>query len=481
MLPPIGLKRTELMTPFINVGSCLDIPTGRYYLGKYGEHILNGGLTNVLGVTGPGNSYKSELIEYMMRQMIRRFPHSTATPYDTEANKSPMRGLELYQAHPEWNGENIIDTGRWSVISSGDHLGCEWWDKTKEYLNDVKIKDAKKYTVTTPFLNSTGTELLTMIVPTGCTIDSLSKFRTKDVTKMQDDNELGSSGANTIWMRQGASKKRLLEEMTNICNASNHFCAMVAHIGEKIKIDPYAPNVVVLQHLGSDKALKEVPKDFTYLTLQMWHVFGTTVFQNRTTKAPEFPRNPEENQDAGSTDLNIMRLRMLRNKSGPSGFSLEILVSQSEGILDYLTEFYYVKTRKNYGIGGNDRNYFFELRPDVNLSRTTVRGKLKEDARLRRVANITAEMCQIQEFHPGAREYMMTPAQLFERIKELGYDWDRLLDTRGWWTYDNDKQEVPFLSTRDLLEMAHKRYVPYWMKDEELPEAVKDVPRTKLF
>jgi hypothetical protein len=42
-----------------------------------------------------------------------------------------------------------------------------------------------------------------------------------------------------------------------------------------------------------------------------------------------------------------------------------------------------------------------------------------------------------------------------------------LLNTRGWWTLDNDKQEVPFLSTLDLLRMRKGLYHPYWLAEDK--------------
>jgi hypothetical protein len=43
----------------INVGATMDIPTGWYVKGKYGENILLGGLATVDSITGKGNNFKS--------------------------------------------------------------------------------------------------------------------------------------------------------------------------------------------------------------------------------------------------------------------------------------------------------------------------------------------------------------------------------------------------------------------------------------
>lgn len=478
--PDTGLEMVPAVAPLINIGACRDVPSGSYKLGFYGEHILNGGMGPFGGVTGPGNTFKTEIIEFDQRQLLRRFENSISLIYDSESNKDSNRGNTLYSEHPEWDGSDLLTSNRWRVSSVVQHLGCEYFDKTKTWLQDTKVdpKNRKQFMVKTPFLDTGGKSFIEIPLPTGGTIDSLSAFRTKDVVKMADDNQLGESGANTIWMRQGAQKKRLIEELPALLMSSGHYMGTTAHLGEKIKIDMYAPDLIVLQHLKNG-VLKGVPRDYSYLTHTLYHVFSSKVC-NTKDRTPQWPRDSEENQHVDSTDLNEVTVRMLRNKFGPSGFTVKLLISQEQGLLDYLTEFAYLKDAKD-GFGGNVQNYHLYLRPDVNLSRTTVRGKLYEDPLLRRAMNISSELTQIREYHRGAANYWMPHEELYAKIKELGYNWDDLLKTRGWWTYNNDQHPIKFLSTRDLLEMAHKRYVPYWIPKDELPSAVQHIERQRAF
>lgn len=57
---------------------------------------------------------------------------------------------------------------------------------------------------------------------------------------------------------------------------------------------------------------------------------------------------------------------------------------------------------------------------------------------------------------------MCTPAELYEDIKKLGYDWNILLDTRGYWTLNQYSHPVPYLNTVDLLKMRKELYRPWW-------------------
>ena len=115
-------------------------------------------------------------------------------------------------------------------------------------------------------------------------------------------------------------------------------------------------------------------------------------------------------------------------------------------------------------MGGNNINYYLELLPDVNLSRTTVREKIDNDEKLQRALNITAELCQLFEYHRSRYDDLLcTPKELYDDLKALGYDWNVLLDTRGFWVLESDDRFKPFLSTMDLLEMRKGLYKPYWM------------------
>lgn len=190
-------------------------------------------------------------------------------------------------------------------------------------------------------------------------------------------------------------------------------------------------------------------------------------FINQGTKAPEYPYQPGD-EVAGDLDLNIVTMKQLRGKNGSSGFSIELLVSQSEGVLGSLSEFHYVKKSNRYGLEGNDRNYSLALYPEVSLSRTTVRQKLREDKKLQRAMEITSQLCQLEEFHRHLKDELLSPAELRKAIEEKGFDWNWLLEnTRSWHTL-NDEQHPGFpLSTYDLCRVAKGEYHPYWLSDDK--------------
>lgn len=458
----------------INIGALLDIPTGVYITGLHGESILNGGLGGITGVVGIGNNFKSTIMHYMMlsaASCIAESEDTSMNTYDTEINIHEWHLRKFAERFPVFAKmlPDIIDSKFWTVTDKTIYFANEWYEILKTFLKDKKAA-SKKIERATPFPSRDGKTPLMIPIPTFGEVDSFTLFETENVAKMQDENELGDSGANTMHMRQGAAKVRFLMEIPAITGAVYHYMLMSAHIGKNIDIasGPMpAPPVKKLQHLKNGDVIKGVTDKFFFLMSNCWHAFNAAPLINQGTKSPEYPRNSDDNGNL-DTDLNVVTLRQLRSKSGPSGMVMEILVSQSEGVLPSLTEFHHIKNCDRYGISGTLQHYNLDLLPDVKLSRTTVRSKIDSDPLLRRALNITSEMCQIKNlWHHWDNNILCTPKELYDDLKAMGYNWDVLLQTRQWWTLDNDKHPVPFLSTLDLLNMRAKKYFPYWMNDDK--------------
>jgi hypothetical protein len=461
-----------------NIGMLMDIPTGKYVTGQYGESILNGGLAAITGIVGIGNNFKSTIMHDMMLIAMSHFLKSTANTYDTEMNIQESRLKQIAYHVEGFNKEDIIDQGRWVVTDKSLYYANEWYEIWKKFIKN-KIDAGSKLLATTPFLDRDKKSLIKIIYPTFTQVDSFSEFETQDVANIQDNNELGDSGGNTIHMRQGLAKIRFLSDVPKLVTSGNNPMLLTAHIGKDIPMDPRAPPIKKLQFLKNGDKIKGATDKFMFLTTNCIQCQNAIPYQNDTTKGPEYPRSSDDGMK-GDTDLNLVTLIFLRNKNGPSGLVMQLLVSQREGVLSSLSEFHYIKTNDRFGIEGNVQNYTLALLPEVKLSRTSIRSKIDNDPMLRRALNITSELCQMTYLWDDLKEGLIcTPKQLYDDIKALGYDWNMLLKTRGWWTIDNDKQEVPFLSTMDLLRMRNKTYVPYWMSEKDVPASCKDIVRIK--
>lgn len=449
----------------INLGACLDIPTGSYVKGKRGESILNGGLGNLTGVVGIGNNFKSTLLHYMFLTAMGRMQNSFGNTYDTEVNIMEIRLQMLANRIAELKGEQVFETERWVITSRIEHPADEWYDLLRDFLME-KAKD-KKFDVKTPFMNREK-DWMTIKLPTFSEVDSLSEFMTTAELKMQEENSLGEAGANMISMNQGRQKNRFLMEIPGLAGAAYNYMLMTAHIGTEFNMDPRNPAPKKLQYLKGGIKLKGVPEKFTFVMNNCWHCYNAAPLRNDSTKAPEYPRDSEDDMK-GDTDLSMVIVQQLRSKSGPTGMNIDLVVSQSEGVLPTLTEFHYIKSQERWGFEGSLQNYNLALIPDVKLSRTSVRRKIDENPALRRAINIQSEMCQMKElWHHLEDGLMCTPKQLYDDLKAMGYDWDMLLNTRGWWCLlDDEPNQLPFLSTMDLLLMRQGKYHPFWLAEDK--------------
>lgn len=458
---------------FLNSGACMDVPTGHIVYGKYGEAILNGGVGAITGMVGGGNQFKTTILYHQLLTVCARYNRMAeefyrGQVYDTENNLSPQRLMELAEAVRDFNGYNPFISNTVVLTSSQLHLGDEWYDKYHEFI-DNKEKNFSKIMVRSPMLGRDG-NCIEIPLPTYSMVDSFSEFVTKDVVKMQDDNSLGEAGGTTIPMRQGLQKNRFLAEVPNRAGKVYDYLFLTAHIGDVIEVDKYKPTRKLLQHLPQGVKIKGVPPKFTYLMNNCWYVHNSQPALNQKTKLPEFPRNGHDNTE-GLTDLTYVHMRNLRGKNGMSGFPIEIVVSQSTGVDSTLTEFNNIKESGRYGFVGDNTNYAMCFLPTVKLSRTKIRQKIDDDSiegdKLRRAINMLSELCQMQTLWTTLPdEYMVGPEQLYQDLIDLGYDWDVLLTTRGWWTWDNDSEDLaPYLCTYDLLRMRVGAYVPYWLKN----------------
>ncbi len=449
----------------------MDIPTGKYVRGQKGENLMNGGLSVFTAVAGRGNTFKSTIAHYMILSAASKVTASGINTYintyDTEVNVDRDRLARLANSFEEFGGVDIQQEGVWSVTDRSMHIGNEWYEILKDFLKKEKLKNKKDYTFQTPFVEKDGKPITTLF-PTFGEIDSISAFETSDTQEIQNKNQLGDSGGNTIHMRLGLAKTRLIMETPGLCNTTAHYTIMTAHVGNEsgmASAGPHAVPVKKLQHMRMGEKIKGVADNFFFLPNAVWQTMSASLLINQNTKGPEYPKTREQ-VDEGSQDLNIVQLKQLRNKSGPSGFTLPIIVSQRDGVLSSLTEFHYIKENGRFGLDGNNTTYNLALYPSVKIGRTTVRELIDNDPLFRKAIKFTSDLLQIKTFYKDLPLEIPDPLALYEKLAKT-YDWNVLLNTRDFWTFNNYDYKTPYLSAYDLVEMYHDKYVPYWLKDSE--------------
>ncbi len=460
----------------INIGACLDIPTGSLITGAKGEIIINGGLANSTGMVGRGNNYKSTIVHFMELNAMNRMregmnvelPVELQT-YDTECNISLDRLEALSTKMASIPDFPITQADVWMVTDKSMLTADAWVDKMFGFM-DMKSKAKDAIIEYQGFKDPYGPGCLRLPFPSFVEIDSLTEFEAKSTTEMLSSG-LDESNTNTYAMKQGGFKTKVFSQLPAKVTGSNSYLAVTAQLGKGIAIASgpmSAPEPKKLQFLKQGEEIKGATGKFNFLTLNAFVANNASKLVNQTTKKAEYPL--DNKADSLETELNSVRLTVLRSKFGPSGSNITIVVSQNEGVVPELTEFENIKENGRYGIEGSLISYNLCLLPDVKISRTTVRTKINENKLLRRATNITSEMQQLNLYmgtNPLIRETMCTPKELYDDIKALGYDWDMLLRTREYWTIDQYDNKTPYLSSVDLLRMRKGLYHPYFLNEDK--------------
>jgi len=458
---------------YYNVGSYFDIPTANIVIGNKGESILNGGINRICAITGSGNNFKSTLLHHFMlaaANTIFATADTAMTTYDTEVNITLDRLERIANKFKYIPEQPVTGVGVWSVSDKSLIAANDWVVAINKYVNE-KSTDKKGLIKFTAYRDPYTKEVLSMLPPTFVEIDSLSEFEGISSVNMMS-GDLEDSTTNTFAMKQGMFKHKFLSQLPRLSGSSNTVFMLTAHIGKSIDMATgpakYQRPSKQLQYLGAGDVIKGVTNKFNYLISGgSYFAHTATKLLNATTKLPEYPLGSNTNDP---TELNIVKLTQLRSKNGSSGYTLEVLISQYDGVLMELSQFHYVKNNNRFGIAGTLQHYEMVLRPGVKLSRTTVRDKIDSDPKLAKAIQFTSDLLQLNMYHRYLKEQglLCTPEELYTDIKALGYDWDQLLETRSWMTPEQYSDKVePFLSIVDLLKMRVGIYKPYWVKEKK--------------
>lgn len=459
----------------LNIGCTYDVPTGAYMKSPNGRWVLNGGLANTTGMAGKGNMFKSTILNYMIITAMGRMLQATQTSaltYDTEITISNAQLQKFVDNNEDVINKDVLLDGTWQITDKTIMWGNEFYKKLKDFIG-IKVKNAEKLKVNTS-LSVPGTKVaFKTMLPTFTIFDSLTEFETQVTADVQDKVELGDSAALTMHMQAGLLKSRMLQALPTLLANGQNFTVFSAHVGKEIAMSKgpiKLPPEKKLTTMRSGDKIMGVTDKFFFLLGNAWQTDAVKLLNNSSSdRSPMYPSDPGE-KNIINVDLNIVTLKLLRSKTGPSGVTLNIIISQRDGVRRDLTEFHNCKVNGYYGLVGGNVNYHSCFLPTVKLSRTTISTKMKNNKQLRRAINITSELQQIMTYrkYPSS-EYVISPEGLYDSLNEKGYDWDKILDSRGWHTVSEENMPDVALTTMDLLEIH--------VGGLDLPEYKKDTKK----
>lgn len=467
-----------------NVQTLLDHGNGTWVDGKRGEKILVGGLQHHTGILAVANAGKTALALFEWATAVRRYYSSTGIIYEDEgtlfSDRVNNQGNAVKDGVPFDITDQDPEEPRLMMIDGTSLYLDPFYDLLENEANErFKQRKIKKYQVTLPWmLNKERGDKI--VKPLFILLDSASEANVTSAGKGAEKSGIDSSDANTEFMREGLVKTKVyggrmiaLGTRGDICLIST---ASLDDAGPAMNAMPGAQPEKQMGHLSNKKKMKQLGTSYKKRTSNLYQFGQPKTGWKGTSSADKVPKYPLHKDEIflGNTDLEYVSFQNLRGKNGSSGIMLDIWRSQTFGVEPNVTNLEFVrnwgsKDIRDYGIESRPQYQFATvLTPDLAFRNTNFRAIANSDYRLRRALEILAGLKF--EFYATTdmelRRYFCTPQELYDDIKNQGYDWDELLSTtRCWWMFEEDEHlnDFKYLSVYDLLRMRVGEYKPYWM------------------
>ena len=273
LTPGEGIVQNKEIRFRANVGACLDIPTGRWRPGKYGESLINGGIPLYMGVAGKANNFKTTFVLWVVATILYRYAYmrSSCTWYDTEETSDMIRMASLMLSMPgfeqfEDDITAIFENRMLVVTDKSSQSGNKWWDNINDFVAS-KIKQ-KCWEMATEFVDRHG-EFIPFLLASLSSVDSISEFDDEKITDLRNKTEIGDKEAKMLYMYQGQGKDRLIREAGGLASRGNHFVFLNAQWGEDkadINANPMSgPKAKKMNTIKQGEKIRGVPDSYLYL------------------------------------------------------------------------------------------------------------------------------------------------------------------------------------------------------------------------
>ena len=456
----------------VNTGGLYDIPTGSYLIGDRDQAILDGGLAPIEACTGGGNTFKSNVATsrqvIAMDQLNQGLKYGGSdlqtflNLYDADGNGNPSGFHRFTDRYPTFGQQDPVASGLVTITDKSGQWGDEFFKSMTQY-HDEKVKMGKRLVVPTPFLDQDKKQISIPVINLWG-VDSISYFETKGARKVADE-DLGDKDRNTVNWAYGRDKAAFWSELPRECNRAYSYCYVTSHIGKNSDTasgpSHLPPPKQLSGMLPTDKIIG-ASRHITTVPHNLWWNRQSKSATNQATKGAEYPEHPELNNEP-NLDQVYVDVKLIRGKFGPSDFINTLVVSQSSGINPEATYLNLIRDKEYFGTSGGTTNFNLDVLPGLKITRVNAMAKCKEHPELIRALKITADLYQLKR-HRRHIELWKSPKDLYDAIVSKGYSWDKLYNTRDYWTFFDDKHPIPYLSTLDLLRMAASKdlYKPDW-------------------
>ena len=449
---------------FGNIFAPFDLAAGNWKQALDGTWYINGGLlssTSFLAAPGYG---KTELLIrtnniYMMRYCPR------CMWYDSETTLFPERLQDDVIRLPEYAGQILFDEYEPLVFHTDKTTdGGAWFDGAREYAKyrcGLPKNGGEKF-VTTPFPDASG-NLIKQRRHMNVVLDSISYFEDENLIAAYEKANVGDSETNTHDMNRGKSQASLIRQIPVLTARYDVNFLTAQHVVQELKMGKFVKDGKQLAVLRSGEKLKGGGQAAAQLIVNIWYVQSLEYLFNPGTKQPLYPESGIVYQDGYQGQRKLM-ITNGRGKNGlGEGFRFPIVYENGGGIKQGLSQYELLLMYKRYGLTGEKgaTRFAMELLPDVQLMRTTIHSLSESNLLLVQALEITVELL-LTDLAGTHKEIMCSPAELYKDLVEQGYSWEKLLDSRYYWLYDEDVTSTtkPVMNALCLLHLRKGTYTP---------------------
>lgn len=463
----------DLFTVYLNTGTLFDLACGTV-IPCQNNYVVNGGMSNILGIAGKSQTYKSTVLESFMARAMSIYTNTRCAILDSENNKTSTTRYD----HFAINGVKVSD--RISLYDTTTDDLNTFHDKISSVV-DYKVKHAKDLMVETPFLDKNGKPIM-MITPTFMGIDSFTACQTESTSDAVEDTKLDDSSLNTVWMKSGKNKTLFMRQLVQYARKANIYFFLTAHVGENkdLGAGPYAQPTKQFQFFAQKEKLKDVGSQFEFLTNTFLKTGSASVMQNQSDRTCLYPAD-----FSTAAELNKVNVTVVRNKINASGLMIPFVVSQYKGIMNILTHLQYLKDQKEEVLlQQRGANMSAALYPNTSFTRNTIREKSEADYKLERAIDLSAQFIYIKNcwtsFSLPVDISDMTTEMFVTGLTKDSAMINDILESRSYWTY-NKHDLRPMLSIFDIIEMIKTGKKPAGKPVSVVPDAITpEVSETKV-
>lgn len=442
-------EQPNIFSVYLNTGTLYDLACGRVEACK-NNYVINGGASNIVGVGGRNQTYKSYMIDTFIARILSIYKNVQCVIFDSENSKVNTQrydNLSLYNQTVS-NRIRLYDT-------TTDDLNT-FHAKIKDMV-EFKKKHAKDLMIETPFLDETTKKPIVIMLPTLVGIDSFTMATVFDDIDTVQKSQLNDSSLNTIWMKSGKYKTILMRQFVQYARSANIYFFLTAHVGENKDLTgkPYSHPMKQMQFMAQSDRLKDVGSQFQFLCNTYLQTKGVTVLEDKDHNC-YYPDDEFNN----SVELNRVGLMVARNKINASGIVVPFIVSQYQGLMNNLTHLQYLKDMKDEVLLTGKGNMKLTMYPEVSFSRNNIRNKTQEDLRLERALDLSAQFIFVKNTWSKYKlpvDISLSVEHFSEYLTNHSEMMNDILDSRSYWTYSKDDRSM--LTIFDIIDMVNTNKV----------------------